>query len=104
MLRLQAIKLYSACKELFYIGFAYHTNYKKYLYFSSYRDIIGAMRLNINRIEKRRKRMQLTKTALANKAGISKQLLHYYLENPQVINCVQKIADALEINPKLLLE
>jgi len=62
------------------------------------------MKLDIARIESRRKKQGLSKSALASKAGISKQLLHYYLNNPHVINNVSAIAKALDINPKLLLQ
>lgn len=61
------------------------------------------MNLNIEKIEQRRVALHISKAELANRAGISKQLLNYYFKNPEVINNVSVIAQALGLKAKSIL-
>ena len=56
------------------------------------------MRLNIEVIEKRRRQLGITKTELARKSSISKQLLYHYYKNPQCLNNAGPLADALGLS------
>ena len=61
------------------------------------------MKLNIELIEEKRIRQGLSKTALAEKAGVTKQLLNYYYNHPSFINNVSALAKALGCKGKTLL-
>jgi lambda repressor-like predicted transcriptional regulator len=50
------------------------------------------------------KRKKMSKADLARAAEMSRQNLHYILKHPYNINHVGKIAKALDINPKMLLD
>jgi transcriptional regulator with XRE-family HTH domain len=61
------------------------------------------MKLNITIIEAKRKRLGITKSELARRSGISKQLLNFYLNNPDRLNNVSQIARALKCTGKSII-
>ena len=62
------------------------------------------MQMRIDKILRRMKRKKMSKADLARAAEMSRQNLHYILKHPYNINHVGKIAKALDINPKMLLD
>jgi len=63
------------------------------------RDMI----LNWKEIEKKRKKCGITKTELAKRCNISKQLLDYYRRHPSCLRGVSAFAGALKCSGKNLL-
>lgn len=61
------------------------------------------LKLNIELIEEKRKKMGITKNELAKRCEISKQLLNFYYNNPQCINNMVHLANALKISWKNIL-
>jgi len=61
------------------------------------------LKLNINKVERERKRLKMTKTALAKRMGITKQVLNYIMNN-RTLTHAHKIARIFDINPKDLIK
>ena len=60
------------------------------------------IKLNVNKIEKERNRLDFSKATLARKMGISRQLLYYTMKYNQIFH-VDKFAEVFDIDPKDLI-
>ena len=66
--------------------------------------IIVTMKMNIDKIERERKRQGLTKTEMALKMGMSRQAYWDFINNGSTrLSTLTKIAEILEFDPKDLL-
>lgn len=74
------------------------------LTFKMYSFIIPPMKINLDKIEKERKRQGLTKTALAHLVGITKSAYSDFVRRKATkLSTLDKIAKALGYDPKDLL-
>ena len=85
------------CQALFYIFIILLTPHKIMFYYT-----FTMLKLNTEKIERERKRLGLTKTELAKRMGISKQLLHYTIKKQQIFH-IEEFAFILEFEPKDLI-